>query len=200
MNSHSLRPLLAPQPRGSTVNPRGNTRFPHGSLLALFCLIGLGTFSLPSRAEDPWHGPDERGFHPYAVQQQAWPPLWDHHPAHMEGEPHGEDPRWAQLHQRHPDVLRWREERDERRLAWWRHVLWNRHLWEALEVMPSGRATVWDLPEEGTRIQVVPIQTWQEPSGRYCREYTTTVLIGGQRQDAYGQACRQPDGSWQEVP
>lgn len=28
------------------------------------------------------------------------------------------------------------------------------------------------------------------------REYTTTIVIGGREQDAYGTACLQPDGSW----
>lgn len=32
--------------------------------------------------------------------------------------------------------------------------------------------------------------------GAPCREYTTTVIVGGQEQSAYGTACRQPDGSW----
>lgn len=31
---------------------------------------------------------------------------------------------------------------------------------------------------------------------RYCREYQTTVTVGGKVQQAYGRACRQPDGSW----
>lgn len=38
--------------------------------------------------------------------------------------------------------------------------------------------------------------TYQEP---YCREFTKVVNVGGQAQNAYGQACRQPDGSWQIV-
>lgn len=43
--------------------------------------------------------------------------------------------------------------------------------------------------------QYVPA-TYQQP---YCREFTKVVTIGGQAQSAYGQACRQPDGSWQIV-
>jgi hypothetical protein len=31
---------------------------------------------------------------------------------------------------------------------------------------------------------------------RYCREYTTRARVGGHRQQTYGQACLQPDGSW----
>jgi hypothetical protein len=33
----------------------------------------------------------------------------------------------------------------------------------------------------------------------YCREYTRSVYIGGQREEAYGTACMQPDGSWMIV-
>lgn len=33
----------------------------------------------------------------------------------------------------------------------------------------------------------------------YCREYTQTVQVGGVRQQGYGTACMQPDGSWQIV-
>lgn len=33
----------------------------------------------------------------------------------------------------------------------------------------------------------------------YCREYTTTVVIDGVEQQAYGTACRQDDGSWQII-
>ena len=30
-----------------------------------------------------------------------------------------------------------------------------------------------------------------------CREFTAQVTVGGQPQQAVGQACQQPDGSWQ---
>ena len=29
-----------------------------------------------------------------------------------------------------------------------------------------------------------------------CREFTTTINIGGQQQQGVGTACRQADGSW----
>jgi hypothetical protein len=31
-----------------------------------------------------------------------------------------------------------------------------------------------------------------------CREYQTTIMIGGKPEKAYGKACRQPDGTWKE--
>ncbi len=33
--------------------------------------------------------------------------------------------------------------------------------------------------------------------GRYCREYTAQVMVGGRMQESYGQACLQPDGAWE---
>lgn len=33
----------------------------------------------------------------------------------------------------------------------------------------------------------------------YCREYTQPIKIGGRIEEGYGQACLQPDGSWQKV-
>jgi hypothetical protein len=36
-------------------------------------------------------------------------------------------------------------------------------------------------------------------AGDYCREYTRTVYIGNRTQEAYGNACLQPDGSWMIV-
>jgi hypothetical protein len=45
----------------------------------------------------------------------------------------------------------------------------------------------------------LPVQ-YQQAQGDIapnCREFTSTVTIGGQPQQAFGQACQQPDGSWQ---
>lgn len=36
----------------------------------------------------------------------------------------------------------------------------------------------------------------QAPANAQCRQYSTTTVIDGQPQQAYGTACLQPDGSW----
>jgi hypothetical protein len=47
-------------------------------------------------------------------------------------------------------------------------------------------------------IQAVPMSPMYTDSwGRYCREYQSTVTVGGLPQGGYGTACMQPDGSWQ---
>ncbi len=68
--------------------------------------------------------------------------------------------------------------------------------YKALEYQPTGRRTVWRNPNSGNHGVVTPMSSYRAPSGSYCREYQHTVYIGGQLQEAYGRACRQPDGSW----
>lgn len=68
----------------------------------------------------------------------------------------------------------------------------------SLENSPSGKASTWRNPDSGNYGSFTPIKTYQE-NGRYCREYTQTVTVAGKSQQAYGTACRQPDGTWQVV-
>jgi len=67
-----------------------------------------------------------------------------------------------------------------------------------LEQAPDGETIIWNNPNK-RRYQVTPTRTYQEISGRYCREYTTNAVINGRRQQMYGTACRQLDGSWQLI-
>ena len=72
----------------------------------------------------------------------------------------------------------------------------NQTSYSALESAPSGTTYQWHNPDSGNSGTTTPIQTYQTGNGTYCREFTQTVNVGGQIQDAYGTACRQPDGSW----
>ncbi len=65
----------------------------------------------------------------------------------------------------------------------------------ALENAPIGQTTSWSNPDNGNSGTVTPTKTFQS-EGTYCREYNQTVNVGGKQQQAYGTACRQPDGSW----
>ncbi|PCJ29713.1 MAG: hypothetical protein COA94_00625 [Rickettsiales bacterium] len=69
---------------------------------------------------------------------------------------------------------------------------------QALEFSPSGRPVEWKNPDSGNRGSITPTKTFRE-RGRYCREYTQEVIVGGEKQKAYGKACRQPDGNWQII-
>ena len=67
----------------------------------------------------------------------------------------------------------------------------------ALENTRTNTATTWRNPDSGNYGSITPVETYQTASGQYCREYTQTVVVAGEKQQAYGTACRQPDGSWQ---
>jgi len=66
----------------------------------------------------------------------------------------------------------------------------------SLEYSPSHETTKWTNPDSGNSGSMTPLKTYQKSSGEYCREYQQTVQIGGKTENAYGTACRQPDGSW----
>ncbi len=66
----------------------------------------------------------------------------------------------------------------------------------ALERNASGVTTKWVNPDSGNSGTITPTRTYQTQGGSYCREYSQTVMVGGQSQKAFGNACRQPDGSW----
>ncbi|MEP2870166.1 hypothetical protein [Parvibaculum sp.] len=68
---------------------------------------------------------------------------------------------------------------------------------DILEYVPSNQPVYWD--DGGYGYEVTPLRTYEPEQGRYCREYQTVVTIGGRAEQAYGTACRQPDGSWQIV-
>lgn len=70
---------------------------------------------------------------------------------------------------------------------------------QTLETLPSNQTSIWVNPDSGNSGAVTPTHTYQDRDGRYCREYQQTVIVGGGQQQAYGTACRQPDGSWQIV-
>lgn len=69
---------------------------------------------------------------------------------------------------------------------------------QVLEHAPDGGPIVWT-GDGGPRYQVTPVRTYQDPAGRYCREYTASAVINGEPETIYGVACRQPDGSWRLV-
>lgn len=64
---------------------------------------------------------------------------------------------------------------------------------------PVGEPISWNNPESGHSGTIVATRDGTTSSGRYCREYTQTINIGGQQQQGVGRACQQPDGSWEIV-
>lgn len=74
----------------------------------------------------------------------------------------------------------------------------SRATYESLEYGRSGQAQAWQNPD-GQRGYVTPQPAYQTRNGQYCREFTSEVTVAGRVQQAYGTACRMPDGQWQIV-
>jgi surface antigen len=65
----------------------------------------------------------------------------------------------------------------------------------ALETAPTGKSVSWKNPDNGNKYTVKPTRTYYSKD-QPCREYVTHALIGGKKEQIYGKACRQADGSW----
>ena len=64
-------------------------------------------------------------------------------------------------------------------------------------VAPVGETITWSNPNSGNQGSVTPTREGTSSTGAYCREFQQTVIIGGKEEQAYGVACRQPDGAWE---
>lgn len=70
--------------------------------------------------------------------------------------------------------------------------------YEALERGNSGVARQWRNPDNGRYGEIVPSKPYKRGAND-CRDYTHTVYMDGRPQQMRGTACRNPDGSWQNV-
>jgi surface antigen len=70
---------------------------------------------------------------------------------------------------------------------------------QAFETGRSGQPVAWRNPDTGASGTVIPRPAVQQSSGAYCREFQQNITVGGRTEEAYGTACRQPDGSWKVV-
>ena len=61
---------------------------------------------------------------------------------------------------------------------------------------PIGETITWRNPDSGNHGTVTPTREGTSSSGRYCREFQQSITVGGETQQGYGIACREPDGSW----
>src|SRR5579872_3700182 len=68
---------------------------------------------------------------------------------------------------------------------------------QALEGNSVGQPAYWQNQKTGTNYTVVPTKNVTDDGNQYCREYRSTANVAGKKQQVYGTACRQPDGSWQ---
>ncbi len=64
--------------------------------------------------------------------------------------------------------------------------------------MVTGMPANWQNSGTGNSGTVTPTKDVRN-DGKYCREYQTKVVVGGKTVEAYGTACRKPDGAWEIV-
>ena len=64
---------------------------------------------------------------------------------------------------------------------------------------PIGETINWRNPESGNYGSVTPSREGRTNDGRYCREYQSSIYVGGKYEQGVGTACRNPDGTWQIV-
>ena len=62
---------------------------------------------------------------------------------------------------------------------------------------PVGQQINWSNPESGNSGTYTTTRTGRTNTGAQCREFTQTIMIGGQAKQGVGTACQNPDGSWQ---
>lgn len=67
---------------------------------------------------------------------------------------------------------------------------------KSLENNSLGQPAYWTNERTGINYTVTPINNVNVHGNPYCREYRSVAFINGKRQQIYGTACRQPDGSW----
>ncbi|HYE37367.1 glycine zipper 2TM domain-containing protein [Methylocaldum sp.] len=64
-----------------------------------------------------------------------------------------------------------------------------------LDFADDRRSVHWMNPENQVDYLVTPLRTFNDNGGR-CREFSTRMTYGNQRDSVNNVACRQPDGSW----
>ena len=108
---------------------------------------------------------------------------------------HGHHKHWR--HHRHGHHKHWRHHGRHHHRRGYHHY---RHHsdYQVYDEPSAGATSDWIDPDDRYAGEVTT-RTYREPSGRYCREFTRTIVIDGQQEEAYGRACRQPDGSWEIV-
>ena len=64
---------------------------------------------------------------------------------------------------------------------------------------PIGQPVTWNNPDSGHSGTITPRREGPDMAGNDCRDYRSTVTVGGKTEEADGAACRQPDGSWKII-
>jgi len=63
----------------------------------------------------------------------------------------------------------------------------------------DNQPVAWVNPDTQRQYNVTPNNSYTRDSGRYCRDYTSSVVVNGQREQATGTACQDYSGNWQII-
>lgn len=69
----------------------------------------------------------------------------------------------------------------------------------SLDHNAAGTTSRWLNPNTGNSGTITPTRHYQRNDGSFCREFTQTISIAGEDQEAYGTACRDANGVWRIV-
>jgi surface antigen len=64
---------------------------------------------------------------------------------------------------------------------------------------PIGETIAWNNSASGNYGSITPVRDGTSASGAYCREFQQSITVGGRKDQGYGIACQQPDGTWRIV-
>lgn len=67
---------------------------------------------------------------------------------------------------------------------------------KALEVNLENDTHTWVNPNTGRSAAFTPVHTYQDKSGKFCREYRKDTTASGQKETTFGLACRNDKGMW----
>jgi len=65
--------------------------------------------------------------------------------------------------------------------------------------LETGTTRSWRNPKTGAYGTIAPKAKYRNDEGVYCREYSQTIHVDGQKRQAHGTACREADGTWRIV-
>ncbi|MDH3335461.1 MAG: RT0821/Lpp0805 family surface protein [Rhodospirillaceae bacterium] len=68
---------------------------------------------------------------------------------------------------------------------------------QALEVNLNDAPMTWSSPASGQTASFTPVNTYQDKTGRFCREYRKDLAVNGKTSSTFGLACRNDKGKWE---
>ena len=68
---------------------------------------------------------------------------------------------------------------------------------QALEANLNDAPTAWSNPVSGQTASFTPVNTYQDKTGRFCREYRKDLVVNGKTNSTFGLACRSDQGKWE---